>query len=394
MNYRIGNRSRQIAGRQCGDGEPPLVIASVGTSGSKDTLAEEVEKARRAVQVGADAVTDHSFYGDIAAYHKALIAELPVAVSSVANYEWAALNRERRTSWKKVDGREAIDLLADQAARGLDMITVHASLRIEDLAAIRDSKRMIPMTSKGGGIMSAFMRATEQENPYFRYYADVLKICVEHDVVLSLGTSLRPASVVYRFDDLFFRELSVMQELTRLALEAKAKVMIEGIGHATLRDTPLYVKITKESCSGAPYRVLPMATDIALGYDHISGALGAAAAVLAGADAVTCISRSEHIGLPTQEDLEEAVIAARIACHAAGLNGTATLQKDEQMARTRWRQGCKGDWSAAIYPEGAVAALKRYNRYDDQIIQCSMCGEYCGIAAGISTSKSRRGDVT
>ena len=235
--------------------------------------------------------------------------------------------------------------------------------------------------------MAAFMRAKQEENPYYAYFDEVLSICSAHDVVLSLGTSLRPASVVDRFDELFMLELGVMQELCSRAFKANVKVMVEGIGHATLLDTPLYVKMTKELCGGVPYRVLPMSTDIALGYDHISGAIATAVAVMAGANAVTCITRAEHIGLPSDDDVEEAVVATRIACHTAQLGSIVDLERDRQMASTRWRQGCKGDWLSAIYPEGALQALKRYNRYEDQKVQCSMCGDYCGIAAGIATAK-------
>jgi phosphomethylpyrimidine synthase len=387
--FSVCNKSRKISAKSCGDGERAFVIASVGSSGKKDLLDDEMEKARKAVHAGADAVTDHSFYGDIAGYHRLLISELPVAISAVANYEWAARVRDRKSPWSTVSGREAIDVLAEQAERGLDMITVHASLRRIDLEAIRTSQRLIPMTSKGGGIISAFMRASGQENPYFEHFDGVLAICKESEVVLSLGTSLRPASVVDRFDNLFMIELAAMQDLTKRAVNAGVKVMIEGIGHATLRDTPLYVQMTKQLCQGVPYRVLPMATDIALGYDHISGAIATAVAVMAGANAVTCISRSEHIGLPTIQDLEEAVIATRIACHAAQLGGVIPFAQDRQMARTRWTQGCKGDWTVAIHPAGAVAALQDHGRYEDQIVQCTMCGDYCGIAAGLATAKPR-----
>lgn len=389
MKYLVKNRLRSFSAPECGDRCETLVIASVGSSGEKDLLDIEVKKAEIAVRVGARAVTDHSFYGDIPSYHRRLISELPVAVSAVSNYEWAARVREEQRHWTSSDSKLAINVLAEQAARGIDMLTVHSSLRQKDLEDIKKSPRLIPMTSKGGGIVAAYMRATGLENPYYERFDEVLEIARDYEIVLSLGTSLRPATVCDQFDQLFLIELLAMQELTQRALEKGVKVMIEGIGHATLSDTSRYVRMTKDLCFGVPYRVLPMATDIALGYDHISGALGTAVAVMAGADAVTCISRAEHIGLPTDADIEEAVIATRIATHAAQLGDVVSLDKDRQMAMTRWMQGCKGDWTTAIYPAGAADALKRYGRYQDQLVQCSMCGEYCGIAAGISTTKKR-----
>jgi thiamine biosynthesis protein ThiC len=44
-------------------------------------------------------------------------------------------------------------------------------------------------------------------------------------------------------------------------------------------------------------------------------------------------------------------------------------------------------WTVAVHPVGAEAALAHRNRLDDQLIQCSMCGDYCGINAGIATVK-------
>jgi phosphomethylpyrimidine synthase len=392
MQYKIKNRLRSISPQPCGADVPTVVIASIGTSQKGDDFEDEIRKAHRAQQVGANVVTDHSFYGDIPRYQRMLVDNLDIPVSAVSNYEWAAQVRESGKGWSDVDGRQAIDILAQQVARGLDMITVHASFERRHLELVRESQRHIPMTSKGGGIISSYMRATGEENPYYEFYDDVLSILSAHDAVLSLGTSFRPASVCDRLDDLFFTELISMRGLVERALRREVKVMVEGIGHAALRDIPCYVAISQQLCYGVPYRILPMATDIALGYDHISGAIATAVAVMSGANAVTCVTRAEHIGLPSLADLEESIIATRIACHSAQLGGIIDYGRDMQMSKTRWAHGCKGDWSCAIYPEGAAEALRRYGRLADQHIQCSMCGAYCGIAAGLATTKVKDKD--
>lgn|GEM_PF-1185565 len=384
----IGNRLRRRPTFLCGDDHPTLLIASVGTSQKSDSLDVETTKTKRAVALGAHAVTDHSFYGRIEAYHKALIDNVDAYISTVANYELAARCREQGKGWQNVDGRVAIDLLAEQAERGMDIITVHASFLQRHLSMVARSNRLIPTTSKGGGIIASYMNLRGEENPYYLFFDDVLKVCGEYNVTISLGTAFRPATVCDTWDDLLIEELSVMGELVAKAQIAGVPIMIEGIGHATIGNIQTHIKLAKTLCHGAPYRILPMATDIALGYDHISAAIATAVAVANGANAVLCISRAEHIGLPSEQDLEEAIIAGKIAVHCGEISrSSGSLEKDRQMSLTRWSQGCKGDWTAAAHPEGAKEALQRYGRLDDQIVQCSMCGAYCGIAAGISTVK-------
>jgi len=231
------------------------------------------------------------------------------------------------------------------------------------------------------------MRLTGRENPYYTQFDELLEIFEEYDVTLSLGTSFRTATVCDSWDTLLASEVETMSELSERALNHGVNVMVEGMGHVPIDEIPSHVEMTKRMCHDVPYRVLPMSTDIALGYDHISGAIGAAVAVGAGADAVTAISRAEHIALPNKEDLEEAIIAAKIGSHAGELAQLGDFSRDYQMSRTRWEQGCKGDWTVAIDSEYAEEALRKRGRLDDQLVQCDMCGDHCGIVAGNVTTE-------
>jgi phosphomethylpyrimidine synthase len=384
----IGNKLRDRPTKTCGAGSPTLIIASVGTSSTGDTIAAELAKVRHAAELGADAVTDHSFYGDIPAFHRAIADQVDVLLSAVTCYEFAA--HHQRSDWSGAGAREPIDLLEDQLSRGLDLVTVHASLLRAHTEHAHLSKRLIPTTSKGGGIVSSYMRSTGRENPYFEYFDDLLAIFKSVGATISLGTTFRTATVCDTWDDDMATEIRTMSGLVKRSLAAGVPIMVEGFGHASLDAIPTYVRLTKAHCHQVPYRVLPMATDRALGFDHLSGAIAASAAVAAGADAVTAMSRAEHIGLPEKGDLEEAIIATRIAAGCGELVKLRDFSADAQMSRTRWAQGCKGDWTAAIYPDGAEEALRTRNRLDDQLIQCGMCGDFCGINAGIATVKLSR----
>ena len=383
----IGNklRGKKVS---CGEAEKTLIIASIGTSENTDSIELEIDKARKAQELGAGVVTDHSFYGDIPNYHINLCNNLDILVSTVGCYEFAA--NHKRNSWANIGHDKALEYLQLQAERGVDIITVHASLNREQLALINKTSRLIPTTSKGGGIISSYMQITQTENPYFEFFDKILEIFKHYSVTLSLGTTFRPATVCDSLDKLMMAELRTMGKLVERALNYGVSVMVEGLGHASIDSIPTHIKIAKKLCFNVPYRVLPMAIDTGLGFDHISGAIAAAVAIANGADAITCMSRAEHIGLPTLADMEEAIICGKIAAKSGELVKLKDFSKEYQISRTRWNNGCKGDWQSSVNPEQAKKALMAYNRFDDQIIQCGMCGDFCGIASGLSASKKEK----
>ncbi|MCK5347287.1 MAG: phosphomethylpyrimidine synthase ThiC [Candidatus Heimdallarchaeota archaeon] len=381
------NFSKDKKNIDCGKGCPTLIIGSVGTSREDDSLDEEIRKAIIAQELGVDVITDHSFYGDLASYHIELVNKLNVLVSTVGCYEFGA--KHQLNGWKGIVGIEAINILEDQANRGIDMITIHASLKAEHIAYLSaNNSRIIPTTSKGGGIVNSFMRQRNAENPYYQYFDRILELFKQYNITLSLGTVFRTATVCDKWDNLIQIELETMQGLVERAIRNDVNVMIEGFGHADLASIPTLIKLAKSYCYGVPYRILPMATDVALGFDHISGAIATSQAVLHGANAVTCISRAEHIGLPNRNELEEAVIATRIAAHCAELATLGNYDKDRIISLARWHRGCKSDWKAALFPKHARAALIKKGFHDDKKAECSMCGNFCGISAGKSTKES------
>ena len=48
------------------------------------------------------------------------------------------------------------------------------------------------IVSRGGSIIYAWMEMTGNENPFFEHFDEVLDICEEYDVTLSLGDACRP----------------------------------------------------------------------------------------------------------------------------------------------------------------------------------------------------------
>jgi phosphomethylpyrimidine synthase len=130
-------------------------------------------------------------------------------------------------------------------------------------------------------------------------------------------------------------------------------------------------------CSGVPYYVLgPLVTDIAPGYDHMTSAMGGAVAAAAGADFLCVVTPSEHLALPTVEDVREGVVAMKIAAHAADIVKGKDGWKDLELSRARAKLDWEKQFEIAI---DAGKAKKYFKRKKSNSKACSMCGKYCAM---------------
>jgi phosphomethylpyrimidine synthase len=173
-------------------------------------------------------------------------------------------------------------------------------------------------------------------------------------------------------------ELIILGELARRARNKNVQVMIEGPGHVPLNQVVANVILEKQLCNGAPFYLLgPLTTDIAPGYDHITGAIGGAVAAAAGADFLCYVTPAEHLCLPDMDDVREGVIAARIAAHSAdickGIPGAIEL--DRKMSTYRKDLDWDGMMSTAIDSAWASRKLKLSSTKEF----CTMCGELCAV---------------
>lgn len=263
---------------------------------------------------------------------------------------------------------------------GVDFLTIHAGLNRETVEHFKRSSRVTKIVSRGGSLLYAWMEMNNAENPFYQYFDEVLDICAEYDVTLSLGDACRPGSLADATDASQIAELITLGELTQRAWAKNVQVMIEGPGHVPLNEIEANVVLAKKLCHGAPFYVLgPLVTDIAPGYDHITSAIGGALAGAAGADFLCYVTPAEHLRLPTLEDMHEGIIAAKIAAHAAdiakGIPGAADW--DREMSKARQDLNWERMFDLAIDKEKA----ERYRResmpvYSDS---CTMCGEMCSM---------------
>ena len=220
----------------------------------------------------------------------------------------------------------------------------------------------------------------KKENPLYENYEDLLDIVREYDVTLSLGDGLRPGSLADATDRPQIQELITLGELTERAWAQGVQVMIEGPGHIPLKEIEANVLLEKKLCKEAPFYVLgPLVTDVAPGYDHITSAIGGAIAAGAGADFLCYVTPSEHLRLPTVEDVKEGVVATRIAAHTGDLTKgiKGALDWDYRMSKMRKKLKWEEQIRLALDPERP----KEYRKSSKPKVKdvCTMCGEYCAL---------------
>ncbi len=374
------NNRHDIAPLGIGKGLRTKVNANIGTSKDRVSVEEEMDKLDVLIKFGADAVMDLSTGGPINEIRRMLLKRSTVSVGTVPIYEAVAKAAGGKGSISRMAVDDLFDVIEGQAEEGVDFITVHSGLTRRTIDTLREDGRILDIVSRGGAFLVEWMIYNDRENPLYEHYDRLIEIAKRYDLTLSLGDGARPGCLADATDRTQIDELMRLGELRDRAVKEGVQVIIEGPGHVPLNQVELNMKMQKEICKGAPFYVLgPLVTDIAMGYDHIAAAIGAAVGGAAGADFICYVTPSEHIRLPNIEDVKEGVIAARIAAHAAdiakGVKGAMDL--DNEMARRRKALDWNGQIELSMNPERIRDWRSEVPPTESDV--CSMCGEFCAI---------------
>ncbi len=363
-----------------GKGLRTKVNANIGTSRDRISLDEEMEKLDVLIRYGADAVMDLSTGGPIKDIRKLLMRKSTVSVGTVPIYEAVAKAAEDKGSIAKMSVDDLFDAIEHHAEEGVDFVTVHCGLTRKTIETLREDGRILDIVSRGGAFLVEWMIYNDRENPLYENYDRLIELSRKHDLTLSLGDGARPGCLSDATDRTQIDELLTLGELRDRAVKQGVQVIIEGPGHVPLNQVELNMKMQKEICKGAPFYVLgPLVTDIGMGYDHISAAIGGAIGGAAGADFLCYVTPAEHIRLPSIEDVKEGVIASKLAAHAAdiakGVKGAIDI--DNEMARRRKALDWNGQIELSFNPEKVRSYRAEVPPTESQV--CSMCGEFCAI---------------
>ncbi|TQD27038.1 phosphomethylpyrimidine synthase ThiC [Methanolobus vulcani] len=370
---RVANGSLVIMTRK---GCPPVAIGkgastkinvNLGTSSAAIDPEAEIEKVKVAQEYGAATITDLSMGGDISAIREMVFENTDLPVTTVPIYQTIV-----ECGMENVTINGILSYLKKHVDEGVSSVLLHC-VKKEMLEQLKGTGRVMGMVSKGGSFTSSFMLLNDCENPFIEHFDEIMKILRENDVVLSLGNTMRSGCIHDLKDSAQLMEIETNAALAKRANEKGVQVIINGMGgHIQASDIPDSVKLYKDKADFPLFVAGPLPTDIAVGYDHIAGAVGASMASGAGADYLCYITPAEHLSLPNPQQVKEGLIAFRIAAHIGdsmkyGLND-ADLMLAEKRANFDWR----GQAELAIDPDRPAQMCP-----DDG--PCSMCGDYCAI---------------
>lgn len=339
----------------------------------------EMKKVQSAIDLGAEAIMDLSSHGDTQPFRKKLVAECPAMIGTVPVYD-SVIHYQRDLG--TLTAQDFIDVVRLHAEDGVDFVTLHCGITRKTIDQIRRHKRKMNIVSRGGSLVFAWMTMTGEENPFYEHFDEILDICEQHDVTISLGDACRPGCLADATDVCQIEELVRLGELTKRAWEHNVQVMVEGPGHVPLNQVAANMQVQQSICMGAPFYVLgPLVTDIAPGYDHITAAIGGAVAAMSGAAFLCYVTPAEHLALPNVEDVKQGIIASKIAAHAAdiakGVPGAREI--DDKMANARRALDWEAQFACALDPETARAIRDSRKPEDDHSDTCSMCGKFCAV---------------
>ena len=353
------------------------INVNLGTSRDMTDLEMEFKKVQSAVEMGAEAIMDLSSFGDTRKFRRHLTGNCTAMIGTVPIYDAVVYYNKPLA---QITTEEWIDIARMHAEDGVDFMTIHCGINRDTAHKFKKNKRLTNIVSRGGSIIFAWMEMTGKENPFYERFDELLEICRDYDVTLSLGDACRPGCLADATDASQVEELITLGELTKRAWERDVQVMIEGPGHMPLNQIAANMEIEKTLCHGAPFYVLgPIVTDVAPGYDHITSAIGGALAAASGAAFLCYVTPAEHLRLPDVNDVKEGIVAARIAAHAADIaKGVPGAREwDDRMSFARKKLDWEKMFELAIDPEKA----RRYRAESkpEKEDTCRMCGNFCAV---------------
>lgn len=360
-----------------GEGLRTKVNVNLGISGDLMDEEMELEKARIALELGAEGIMDLSNHGKTREFRRKLLAMSSAMIGTVPMYDAIGYLEKPLIG---ITAQDFLDVIRAHVEDGVDFVTVHAGMNRRVIESFKETGRLMNIVSRGGSLIFAWMEATGNENPFYEHYDEVLEILHEYDVTISIGDAMRPGCTYDASDAGQIAELIEIGKLTKRAWDAGVQVMVEGPGHMALDEIAANMKMEKRLCHNAPFYVLgPLVTDIAPGYDHITAAIGGAVAASSGADFLCYVTPAEHLRLPDANDVREGLVATKIAAHAADIAKGIPHARDidNRMSDARRRVDWEEMFSLALDPEKPRKYFESAPPSNEGT--CTMCGKMCAV---------------
>lgn len=375
------------------------LVTHVGVSYDVSSPSEELEKAKKALKLGSSIVADASLGINAKDTIRLLCSKLKCPVTASPGYYIATGNGGAAIP-TDLDKNELLLKIEEIINLGVSMITVHATLCRELMDDLDNCQRKFAFTSRMGGYILEYMRETGHENPFNEFFDDIIELCVEKNIGISLGLALRSPTICNEagLDDLYRKEILMSKVFVEKCLQNNIDCCLECGGHIPIHKYDEWFNFVKSNLYNVPMRVMITPTDRGMGHDCVSGAIAAAYLAQLGVEMIVPITRAEHISLPQKEDIWEATIYYRLALDCINLN----MKKEEQVALGRAQGGCHlpAIFPALVDPSGArievnKRIVKNSNFSEDinvnLLSECTMCGPSCPLKKHSQGKKSYYG---
>ena len=243
-------------------------------------------------------------------------------------------------SEKGIDKNKFLEEIERQAQNGVSFMTLHFTA-IDDIYR-KTMKRNISVISRGGSLVLRDLYLNKRkQNFLLEYFDDICKILKKYSVVVSVGTTFRPSTLYDALDTIQLSEIRMQKDIIKSLRKRGISVMMEGVGHISLNALKKYVELIRDDFY-VPFMPLgPIPTDRAIGWDHISAAIGASyMALLDGADIINAVTREEHTGgVPNTNSIYEAIKSAQVVVNS--INDVRFFEQYNKVQNSR-KTNCMG----------------------------------------------------
>lgn len=292
----------------------------------------------------------------------------------------ACLTYDLFTNPRKLMSRtEFLERFEAGLSSGVDFTLVHMGVSPQLIEAMNKSKRIMPTTSRGGGLVSRYMQTHNCENPLIEWLDDIVAICRRQEVVLDLGDIFRPGCAADAGDELKWMEIQLLAEQRLRIMEGGVQVLCESGGHMPLDKITELIPKYKEALGGAPLWLAgPMVVDTAVTLDSVVNTIGVAVAGANGGDMFASITQNEHYAMPTAPETAEAVRNVRVAISALDLarGFEPEVRRNTELSKARRLNAWADQADLSLYPDLSSQVFLQNDLLKNGK-PCTICGIYC-----------------
>ena len=226
------------------------INVNLGVSRDYKDYDLEMNKVQRAVDLGAEAIMDLSSHGNTQPFRQKLCSECTAMIGTVPVYD-SVIHYQRDLD--TLTARDFIDVVKMHAEDGVDFVTLHCGITRKTIEQIRNGGRKMNIVSRGGSLVFAWMSMTGEENPFYEYYDEILEICREHDVTISLGDACRPSCL-----GTAIRTAATLPRSISSRPSSKISIAAESVSRScALRDSFRSATAASSKSGTFPFRIFP-----------------------------------------------------------------------------------------------------------------------------------------